>query len=142
MTTLKPIPPEVKRMRRIKKYLKRLILVAAMALFYFFLLPKISPKYAPSVEKNKEMILESAKNARTQISQILGTATQIEEKLTGEKEKLEGQGPEALIRQTVDDLTQRVKALPKEQVQKVKREFCSDVIKEATLASEEQRKME
>ena len=136
MKTLKPIPPEVKRRRRMKKYLRRIFWLSLAAAGYFFLLPNLAPSYAPTVEKNRQAILQLAGTAQTQAVQILGVATQIGVKLSGGKEQLAKEGPEALVKQTVDDLKDRVKAIPKEQLKKVKSQFCADVIEEAILACE------
>ncbi|OGY18648.1 MAG: hypothetical protein A2900_02675 [Candidatus Chisholmbacteria bacterium RIFCSPLOWO2_01_FULL_50_28] len=137
MKRLKLIPPEVKRKRKLKKLFKRMFWLTLAALGYFFLVPKIAPSYAPAIDKNREMIIKAARNVQSQTAQIVSLATQIGQEVLGSKAKLDQKGPELLVKETVDDLTERVKALPKEQLGKVKREFCADVIDEATKAGEQ-----
>ena len=127
----KPVSPEVKAKRRIKKYMRRTLILALLVLGYFWLLPIIAPSYAPQVEKTKETVLTAASQAQSQATQILGTATQLTTELTSGKDALEGKDPEEMVQNAVDDLKERVKALPGEQVKKVKRQFCADVIEEA-----------
>ena len=68
-----------------------------------------------------------------QFTQVLGTATksvvstasQLVDRFTDDQE-------EALINSTVENISRQVKDLPASQVKKIKREFCSDIIEEAT----------
>lgn len=133
---LKPVPPEVKLRRRIRRYAKRALLLTAAIIGYFYLLPIIMPGYAPSVNQSKANLMSAAHQAQTQLNQVLGVATQLATQVVGKKGEIESKGPEALVEEVVDDLTQRVKQLPGEQVRKVKRQFCADVIEEAILACE------
>lgn len=127
----KPITPEVKQRRRIEKYSRRAFVLALLVLGYFWLLPIVVPSYAPQVEKTKLTVLTAASQAQSQATQILGSATQLTTELTAGKDTLEGKNPEELVQNAVDDLKERVKALPGEQVKKIKQNFCRDVIEEA-----------
>lgn len=64
-------------------------------------------------------------------SNVLGAYSNIQ------KENLiPGLPAEVVIDEAVDQLTQQVKDLPHQQVMKIKREFCRDVIDEATASTE------
>jgi hypothetical protein len=127
----KPVPPEVKFKRKVKKYFKRLVKLAILIAAYFWLLPKVLPSTAPQVEKSKQSISHFATKAQEQIATFLGRATEMGFDISSKKKEIESQGTETIVQDTVDDLKRRVRALPGEQVKKVKREFCSDLIDEA-----------
>lgn len=129
-----PVPPEVKFNRRMKRYLKRALILGAIGALYFFGVPIFMPSMAPQVNETKQGILLAADIAGRNVSQILGVTTQLTAEVLGRKNEIEEKGAEALVRETVDDLTGRIKKLPGEQVKKVKREFCADVIEEAAIA--------
>jgi predicted PurR-regulated permease PerM len=133
----KPVPPEVKLRRRIKKYTRRALTIIALATLYFSVLPVLVPSLAPQVNQTKQSLISVASQARGQISQILTTASSITAQFTSKKGEIEEKGAEALVQESVDDLTERVKQLPREQVKKVKRQFCSDLIQEAVLSATE-----
>jgi predicted PurR-regulated permease PerM len=133
----KPVSPEVKLRRRIKKYLRRALMLATAIFFYFWLLPILVPSLAPQVDQTKQTLISVASQAQEQISQILGSTTSFTAEFTSKKGEIEEKGAETLVQETVDDLTERVKSLPREQVKKVKREFCSDLIEEAVLSATE-----
>jgi hypothetical protein len=132
----KPIPPEVKLKRKIKKYLKRALFLVALAFIYFRLIPIFMPSYAPQVEQTRVKLAQAFNLAREQANQILGSAIEITDKLSTDGESFEGIDAEAVVDKVVLDLKSRIKALPQEQVKKVKRNFCADVIEEAVGDSE------
>ncbi len=132
----KPVQPEVKFKRKIKKYTRRLMWIMLAAIGYFILLPKLVPSYAPQVEQSKATLIAGYQVARQEAEKVLGSAAQLTAQLTSTKEELEEKGPEAIVQEKVNELKEQVKALPKEQIKKVKSQFCSDLIQEATQACE------
>lgn len=136
----KPIPPEVKLKRKIKKYTKRTLIILAIALGYFKLLPQMAPNYAPQVKNNEEQLIAFLQIAKKQVTTLLGSAIEFTDKLATDKESLENIDPEEIVSQKVEELKDKVKTLPQEQVKKIKRDFCSEVIEEeinSTGSSEE-----
>ena len=131
-----PVPPEVKLKWRIKKYTRRALMLGIIVAVYFWVLPLLVPSMAPQVDQARQAVVAAAGQAQKQMTQILGTATELSEELTSRKKEIEEGGPEILVQETVDDLTERIKALPREQVKKVKIQFCADLIEEAVLACE------
>lgn len=81
-----------------------------------------SPPQADEVAKTPNEIL-SVLGAATQ--RALSTTTEFVDRVTSESD-------EALINQTVENISKEVKDLPQEQVKKIKYEFCKDVIEEGT----------
>ncbi|MCH7951892.1 hypothetical protein IH980_04105 [Patescibacteria group bacterium] len=132
----KPVPPEVKLKWRIKKYTRRALMLGIIVAVYFWVLPLLVPSMAPQVDQTRQTVIAVAGQAQKQMTQILGTATELSAELTSKKKEIEEGGPEILVQETVDDLTERIKALPREQVKKVKSQFCADLIEEAVLACE------
>jgi hypothetical protein len=59
--------------------------------------------------------------------QVLGIYSQ-----TKKDRRIPGLPQEIVVNQAVDDLTRQIKNIPAEQLKVVKREFCRDVIDEAT----------
>ena len=110
------------------------IILAAVG--YFVLLPKFVPSYAPQVEQSKAALVAGYQVAQQEAGKVLGSAAQLTAQLTITKEELEEKGPEAIVQEKVDELKAQVKSLPREQVRKVKSQFCSDLIEEATQACE------
>lgn len=133
----KPVPPEVRFKRKLKKYFKRAVKLAILIAFYFLLLPRLVPSMAPQVENTKNTIVSSANQAKVMMSQAAGSTDQILKSLTQKTKLVDEEGAEALIEDTVENLTRQVKDLPKEQVKRVKREFCSDLIDEALMEASE-----
>lgn len=71
-----------------------------------------------------------AKSAE-QASKILGIATKkTVQSATNLYNKYTDEQEEALINSTVDNITKQVKDLPEQQVKKIKRRFCEDIIDE------------
>lgn len=132
----KPVPPEVKLKRRIRKFFRRALMLGIIVALYFWVLPILVPNLAPQVDQTKQTVISVASQAQEQISQILGTATSLTEEFTSKKGEIEEKGAEALVQETVNDLTERVKELPREQVKKVKRQFCSDLIEESQMSTQ------
>lgn len=131
----KPIPPEVKLRRKIKKYTRRTIILGLIVVGYFLLLPILVPSYAPQINTNKKKLIQAATEARNQAYKILGTATQVSGQLSTATQKVDEEGGvETVLQSAIDDFKSKVKALPKEQVKRVKREFCSDILEEIEQA--------
>ncbi len=135
MKKLKPIPPEVKLKRRLKKYCKRLLYLSIAVAAYFLILPRLMPNSAPQVEKTKQTVLSAKNQAQTKFTQILGIATQIGNQLSNTSEQLTPEKAEEAVKKQIEELKLRLKSIPAEQAKKVKRDFCADVIKEAAEAT-------
>lgn len=136
----KPASPEVKLKRKIKRYVKRVLIILAIVLGYFVLLPQMLPSYAPQIKNNEKQLIAAFQIIKKQLTQLLGTAIEFTDRLASDTESLENIDPEEIVSQKVEELKEKVKELPKEQVKKIKRDFCSDVIEEeiaSTGSSEE-----
>lgn len=97
------------------------------------------PSYAPQIANTQSQLLLASKLVKKQVSQVLGIAIEVSENIASGKESAKKIDAEVLVDKAVNDLKDRIKALPQEQVKKVKRNFCSDVIEEA-ISDEEQTK--
>ena len=130
------VPPEVIFKRKVKKYFRRTIKIGLLIVGYFWLLPLLVPSLSPQVERTKQGVVGAAKQAQTTITQVLGSASEFTQRGTSGDATEKSINPEAFIQETVNDLGDRVKALPREQLKKVKTQFCSDLIEETKLACE------
>ena len=114
-----------------KKLVRKLLPLFALAIaggvFYAYRNPELmrqTPEGA--AEKPPAEIIFTT---RDQATNILGTtASKIKTTATGLIDKLSDEQEEALINSTVENISRQVKDLPAEQVQKIKYEFCKDII--------------
>lgn len=131
----KQLPPEVKLRRKIKKNIRRLLLLGALAAFYFFVIPVLLPQAEAQIENQKQQIKAVFFLANQKAIELSASAMHLSENFFNNQDELLSQDPEQVIRSAVDDLKQRVKSLPQEQITKVKKDFCSDLLAEQEKGS-------
>lgn len=122
-------------MLKLFRKLLPLLLIGAVVGAYYLpqnpeLITRIIPQNAESQDQedeNSEVVMTTSENIGSVLSStvqnISNVTRSIIDKMTDEQE-------EALINQTVKNLSTQIKDLPREQVEKIKYQFCQDVIEE------------
>src|SRR3989337_2510101 len=106
------VPPEVIFKRKVKKYFRRTIKIGLLIVGYFWLLPLLVPSLSPQVERTKQGVVGAAKQAQTTLTKDLRSTSELTQLGKSGDAAKESISPEAFIQETVNDLGDRVKALP------------------------------
>lgn len=115
-----------------RKFLPLILIGAVIGAYYLPQYPELITKIKPQLaieqdqeEEDSEVVISSVRSIGSVLSStvenISGIAKNVIDKMTNEQE-------EALINQTVKNLTTQIKDLPKEQAEKIKYQFCQGVV--------------
>lgn len=125
--------------RLLRKPILLLFLALAAGAVYAYQNPDILAKLSLDFPQQEEQEVETSQKEKTSkvilktkegAKNILGSTTRkITQTAQNTIKKLADEQEEALVNQTVENLSRQVKDLPERQVEKVKYEFCQDVIK-------------
>ena len=124
------------KFKTIKTILSRLLLVGAvLGRYYVYQNPQLISQNStqpeePTEESVSSQSLETLIN-QEKVAEILGKTTEfVEEGLETIKvpKQLSGSQEEIVIQDVVDDFTEKVKDLPSQQVDKIKVQFCQDIL--------------
>lgn len=118
----------------LRKFLPLLLIGAVVGAYYLpqhpELLARIIPQNASSQdqeEDNSEAVVATTQNIGSVLSSTAQNISNITRNLI---DKMTNEQEEALINQTVKNLSTQIKDLPKEQAEKIKYQFCQDVIEQ------------
>jgi len=125
--------------KKIRRWLFRLGLVGMGVAVGVLVKPSLiqdSAKRA-QVEGVREQILQANEIGQEKALQVLGESVEVigatVDKTSSLAKDLSGKDPQVIVEEKVTKFKEEVKSLPEKQVQKIKLEFCKDVIAEIEL---------
>lgn len=125
--------------------LKSLLVAAAGGGYYVWQNPELIEQMTASSKTNEKVTVAtpavkgaSTKSPATMVSDFVGKTTKLVEEGLGNikvPKQLSGQDEEINIEEVVNEFTAKIKGLPQEQVDRVKVQFCQDLLENVPNAS-------
>ncbi|MBI4034872.1 MAG: hypothetical protein HY381_00560 [Candidatus Chisholmbacteria bacterium] len=124
--------------KEVRRWMVRLILLGLAGAGVILVKPDLisDATKRTQVEEVREQLLKANTQGQERALQILGDTAKETQAIVGRvsrvTEEVTHQNPQEIINQAVANITAEVKDLPKEQVKKIKLEFCRDVMEEVS----------